>query len=382
MNKLSPIPIAGPWITDVEIRAVTEAVQTSWYGGAGRAVRAFEQALATYTDRKFALALPHCTSGLHLILKAAGIGPGDEVIVPDITWIATSAPIEYVGATPVFCDVDLKTWCLTASNIEKVLTPRTRAIIAVDLYGGMPDYIPIEALAAKHNLLLIEDAAEAIGSRYRRRPAGNFGAASVFSFHGSKTVTTGEGGMLLLDAPALYERCCFLRDHGRPPGDRFFQNTEVAYKYKMSDLQGALGSAQLSRLDDLVERKRQIFSWYAERLTVAGTQLNYQPADVFNTYWMTSLVWDEARVFTKFDLMNNLQNRGIDSRPFFSQLSSIPAYKSRFGSDTSARNNRVASLLSERGINLPSALNLTEAQVDYTCRVVKEFFDRNEKITI
>jgi len=377
MHKDKHIPIAGPWITDKEIEAVTQAVKTSWYDGAGRAIRAFEDAFAIHADRKFAIALPHCTSGLHLILRAANIGPGDEVIIPDITWIATSAPVEYVGATPVFCDVDPLTWCLTPATILAAMTLRTKAIIAVDLYGGMPDYAPIEELAAKHNLLLIEDSAEAIGSLYRDRPAGNFGAASVFSFHGSKTVTTGEGGMLLLDDQSLYDRCCFLRDHGRPPGDRFFQNTEVAYKYKMSDLQAALGHAQLSRLDELVARKREIFSWYSARLRIPGTRLNHEPPGVLNTYWMNSLVWDETRAFSKFDLMSHLQKRGVDTRPFFSQLSSIPAYKGRFQNAENSRKNRVAGLLSERGINLPSALCLTEEQVAFSCDMTKEFFDKN-----
>jgi perosamine synthetase len=374
--RSNSIPIAGPWITEKEIAAVTEAAKTSWYGGAGRSVKAFEQSMGALTGRKFALALPHCTSGLHLILRAANIGPGDEVIVPDITWIATSAPVEYVGATPVFCDVDPRTWCLTASSIQNALTPRTRVIIAVDLYGGMPDYAPIEELAARHNLLLIEDAAEAIGSRYQNRPAGNFGAASVFSFHGSKTVTTGEGGMLLLDDESVYERCCFLRDHGRPPGDRHFQNTEVAYKYKMTDLQAALGNVQVGRLDELVEKKRQIYSWYAERLQIPGTRLNYEPPDVFNTYWMSSLVWDEACAFSKFDLMKHLQDQGVDTRPFFSQLSTIPAYKGRLQNGPFGQNNPIAGLLSERGINLPSALSLTEEQVAYACEAVKGFFNR------
>jgi perosamine synthetase len=183
--------------------------------------------------------------------------------------------------------------------------------------------------------------------------------------------------MLLLDDANLYERCCFLRDHGRPPGDRFFQNTEVGYKYKMSDLQAALGNAQLARLDELVARKRKIYSWYAERLKIPGTQLNYEPPDILNTYWMTSLVWDETRAFSKFDLMTYLQNRGIDTRPFFSQLSSIPAYKGRFKNDERSQTNQVARLLSERGINLPSALSLTEEQIAYTCEVVREFFTKN-----
>lgn len=370
-----PIPVAGPSITELEVQAVTKAARDSWYGGAGKAVKRFEDGMTVACKRKYAIALPHCTSGIHLILKAAGIGPGDEVIVPDITWIATSAPIEYVGATPVFCDVDPMTWCLTASSVSRVLSPNTKAIISVDLYGCMPNYTEIEHLAHERCLLLIEDAAEAIGSSYRGRPAGNFGKASVFSFHGSKTVTTGEGGMLLLDDSTLYERCCFLRDHGRPPGDRFFQNTEVAFKYKMTDLQGALGEIQLSRLAELVEKKRQVFSWYKSRLEIAGVHLNHEPTEVFNSYWMSSLIWDDTYHFNKFDLMSSLKASQIDTRPFFSQLSTIPAYRGRFRALENSRENPVSSSLSERGINLPSALTLTEEQVAYTCDKVLDFFN-------
>jgi len=224
------IPIAGPWITEKEISYVTRAVRDGWYDNASKYQAEFEQAFATFAGRRYGISLPSCTSGLHLALLALDIGPGDEVVVPDVTWIATSAPISYVGATPVFADVDPTSWCITAASIEAVLTPRTKAVIVVDLYGNMPDLDPILALCRERSIAVIEDAAEAAGATYKGRPAGSFGAFSAFSFHGSKTLTTGEGGMLLVDDEAAHRRCLKLRDHGRAPGDRMFWNDEIGQK--------------------------------------------------------------------------------------------------------------------------------------------------------
>ena len=260
------IPVAGPSITAREIDYVTDAVKTAWFGEANAYQQRFEAAAAERFQRRFAMALPSCTSALHLALAGLGIGPGDEVIVPELTWIATAAPISYVGAMPVFADVDVESWCLDAAALERCITPRTRAAIVVDLYGNMPDWTALEEVAARRRITLIEDAAEAIGSRYSGRPAGGFGTLSAFSFHGSKTMTTGEGGMLFTDDEALYLRCLQLRNHGSKPGDIMFFNEEIGFKYRMSSLQAALGLAQLERLDELVDRKREIFGWYWDRL--------------------------------------------------------------------------------------------------------------------
>ncbi len=280
---MSRIPIAGPWITQKEIDYVAEAARTAWYDNANSYNLRFEEAMRAQINRRFAISLPSCTSGLHLALAGLGIGRGDEVIVPELTWIATAAPIAYVGATPVFADVDRASWCLDAAALEACIGPRTKAAIVVDLYGNMPDWDALVAVAERHGIALIEDAAEAIGSRFRDRPAGAFGIASAFSFHGSKTLTTGEGGMLVTDDEELYRRCLILRDHGREPGDTMFFNSEIGFKYRMSALQAALGLAQLERLDELVARKREIFAWYRARLSNAVT-LNSEAVDVLNTY--------------------------------------------------------------------------------------------------
>lgn len=233
------IPVAGPWITDLEVSYVDDAVRNAWYAGANAWHGRFEKTMAEFCGRKHAMALPSCTSALHLALAGLGVGPGDEVVVTDVTWIATSAPIDYVGATAVFADIDRASWCLSPESLEACLTPKTKAVIVVDLYGSMPDMEAIQSVCDRRHVPLIEDAAEAIGSTYRGRQAGSFGIASTFSFHGSKTITTGEGGMLLTDDDTLYARCGFLRDHGRTPGDRMFYNAEVAFKYKMSSMQAA-----------------------------------------------------------------------------------------------------------------------------------------------
>lgn len=371
MSDKKKVPIAGPSITEREVAYVTDAVRHGWYATANVYVEKFERAVANYTRRKFAISLPSCTSGLHLALAASGIGAGDEVIVPDCTWIASVAPVSYVGAQLVFADIDPVTWCLDPASVRKALTPRTKAIIAVDLYGGMPALEELETIAAEHGLLLIEDSAEAIGSCRNGRPAGNFGGASVFSFHGSKTVTTGEGGMLVTDDPAFYERCMILRDHGRRPGDTFFFNQEIGFKYKMSALQAALGLAQIERIDELMARKQQIFRWYEEALAGLGLTLNAEPEGTLNSYWMVTAVFPRDFGMDKFGIIDALARQGVDTRPFFHPLSTIPAFRDHPQAQSGRQDNPVCYAVSERAINLPSALSLDRASVDAVAAAVR-----------
>lgn len=371
------VPVAGPWITDKEIGYVTDAVANCWYSKAHAYTERFEAAFAAYVNRKFAIALPSCTSAIHLALLALGVGPGDEVIVPDVTWIASAAPISYVGATPVFADIDPRTWCLDVASFEACITPRTKAVIPVDLYGGLPDYVALEEVAARRGVAVIEDAAQAVGATLRGRRAGSFGVASVFSFHGSKTLTTGEGGMLLTDRADIRERALFLRDHGRAPGDRFFYNTAVAYKYRISNLQSALGLGQLERVDQLVERKRQIFGWYRERLgRRPDLKLNADGPGVEGAYWMSTIVLDAALGLEKRAVMDLLAKRGVDSRPFFFPLSSLPAYASTPGVHQARERNVVARELSPWGVNLPSGLSLDRQTVGRVCDAVEAVLRR------
>ena len=373
MSSKTMIPVSGPSITQKEMDYVAEAVRSAWYGNANAFHERFEHAFAAYCGRRHAVALPSCTSALHLALLALGIGRGDEVIVPDVTWIASVAPVRYVGATPILADIDAQSWCLSPQAFEEAITPRTKAAIVVDLYGSMPDWDRLAAIARRHGIALIEDAAEAIGSRWRERPAGSFGVMSTFSFHGSKTLTTGEGGMLLVDDDELLARILKLRDHGRKPGDIMFFNDEVGWKYKMSSMQAALGLAQLERVEELVRGKRQNFSWYREEISDWNRgSLNPDVAGLFNSYWMTTVMLDSALGITKEELIPRMRARGIDVRPFFYPLSMIPAFRNTPEAAHARSRNKVAQGLSPYGINLPSALNLDRASVTKVCSELRE----------
>lgn len=372
-SKLNRIYVSGPSITQKEIDYVTDAVTNAWFSNAYTYNERFEEAFAEYVGVKHAISLPHCTAAIHLSLVAMGVGSGDEVIVPDITWIASSAPISYVGATPVFADVDRETWCLSAASFEACITPKTKVVIPVNVYGGIPDYDAIRAIADKHGIAIIEDAAESIGSEYKGRKSGSFGDTGVFSFHGSKTVTTGEGGMLVTNNTALYDRIMILRDHGRRPGDKAFSNSEVAFKYKMSSMQAALGLAQIERIDELITRKREIFDWYVQELAdVEGITLNAEPEDVLNTYWMVTVVLKPEFGLDKDELQQIFKTEfNIDTRPFFRPLSSLVAYEDLEQSTIARKRNTVSYEISPYSLNLPSGLDMMPEKVKYVCDSLK-----------
>jgi len=368
-----PIYMAGPSITQYEIDVVNYCMRNGWYSY--QYVERFQKEMAAYHDRKHGVMTPNCTTAIHLLLTALGIGEGDEVIVPECTWIATAAPITYLRATPVFCDIEPVHWCLDPESVERAITPRTKAILAVDLFGNMPLLDELLAIAAKYHIPLIEDSAESLGSTYKGKRAGSFGIGSVFSFHRTKTVVTGEGGMLLLDDDALYERCMFLRDHGRKPGGPAYFNYEVTYKYMPFNLQAAMGWAQLQRLDELVAKKRWIFDSYKERLaSIEDIELNAEPVNGFNSVWITGLLIGRSYTMNKLDAMAKLESFGLPARPFFYPLSSLPAYE---GSEVTYRpRNPRAYDIGSRGINLPGALIMTEEQIDRVCAGVRRLLGR------
>jgi perosamine synthetase len=372
------IPVSGPWITQKEIDYVADAAANAWYSKANIYNDKFEKAFAEYLGVNYAVSLPSCTSAIHLSLLACGVEPGDEVIVPDITWIATSAPINYVGAIPVFADVDPKTWCLAADSFEECITPRTKAVVPVDLYGSLPDWGAIREIGKQNNIAIVEDAAEAIGSEYNKHKAGSFGETGTFSFHGAKTLTTGEGGMLVTNERGIFDRVLFLRDHGRKPGDIMFFNAEVAYKYKMSSMQAALGLAQLERIEELVTKKRLIFKWYEEELSgIDGVSINYEPPGTKNTYWMVTILFDESYDLSKKKLVELLRHNNIDSRPFFHPLSSIPAYEKHPQAQLARERNKVSYQVSARGVNLPCGMNLDQEKISYVCTTLKQILSEH-----
>jgi perosamine synthetase len=367
------IPVAGPSITEREAELAAEAARKAWYKDHYVYNARFEKMLADYIGVGHAVTVPHCTAALHLALAALGVGPGDEVIVPDVTWIASVAPVVYVGAEPVLVDILPDTWCIDPDAVEAAIGPKTKAIIGVNLYGSICDWDRLREIADKHGLALIEDAAEALGSIYKGRKAGALGRVSAFSFHGSKTVVTGEGGMLATDDRELMDRVLYLRDHGRTPGDRFFLNTEIAFKYRMSAVQAALGVAQMERIDELIAHKRAIFGWYRDRLSsLNGVALNAEPAGTQNSYWMVTVVLDPDIGLDKFALMSELDKRNIDSRPFFSPLSSLPAFDERPASKRFVSEKDEGRRIAKYGVNLPSGYNVTEADADVVSRAVME----------
>lgn len=358
---MSQIFMAGPSVTELEEKIVLDAVRNGWYGEkAYYYVETFEKEFAKYHDRKHALMTPNCTTALHLVLAGLGVGEGDEVIAPDVTWIGSVAGITYLRATTVFADVDPTNWCLTAETVERVITPKTKAVIAVGLYGNMPEWDDLKALCDLKGIFLIEDAAEALGSKYKNVRAGKFGIASTFSFHRTKTITTGEGGMLLIDDSNLFERCKFLRDHGRAPGTFF--NTEVTFKYMPFNLQAAIGYAQFQRIDELVDKKRWIWKGFVERLKdIPDIYLNPEPEHVYNGVWAPALVFGKSHGMTRDIALKKIPSLGLPVRPFFYPLSSLPAFSSH---SEKGKANKIAYDLSSRGINLPCALNLTDENLD------------------
>jgi perosamine synthetase len=360
---------SNPSITQTEFDFVNDALAHAWGENAYIYNDRFEREFADRLGVRYAAAVSCGTAAIHLGLMALGLGPGDEVIVPNLTWIASAAPILYVGAQPVFVDVDPQSWCLSAEALAAAITPRTKAVIPVDLYGNMPDMAAIRHLCQQHGIAMLEDAAEAIGATYGGQAAGTLGDAGIFSFHSSKTITTGEGGMLVTDREDIYERAVILRDHGRRLGDKMFHHTEVGYKYKMGNLQAALGLAQLQRLEELVAKKRQIFDWYCTALAgVPGITLNQTTGAVQNSYWMTCVLFDPKMGIDRQRAIELMHAAQIECRPFFPPLSALPALQN-IGIVHPAP---IGDQLSKYGINLPSGAQLTLSQVQRVCQVLQE----------
>jgi len=355
------IPVTGPSITRKEIEYVAQATKDGWNENCTKYVDLFEKKFASYVGRKYSLATSSCTGAIHLAYLALGLKSGDEVIVPNITWIAGVEPLYYIGAKPVFADIDPETWCIDPNDIERKITKKTKAILVVDLYGNMPKMDSIAKIAKKHGLEIIEDAAEAVGCEYYGKKAGSFGDVSCFSFHGSKTMTTGEGGMLLADSRDIIEKAEYYNDHCKD-SQKTFWNLEIGYKYKMSNFQAACGLAQLERIEELVEKKRQIFYWYRERLSgVPGLRLNVEPAKTKNTYWMVTVVIDKQCNIGKEMILDRLSKLNIQARPFFYPLSSLPVINRKVDTPISFD-------ISSRALNLPCGLKTTREQVDYVCK--------------
>jgi perosamine synthetase len=372
---MKTIHFAGPSITEHEIKTVEDAMRNGWYEHAYDYCEKFQKEFAQYHEREFGIMTPNCTSAIHLLLKALDIGPGDEVILPDCTWIASAAGVTYQRATPVFADIEPVNWCLDPESLKQRITPQTKAIIAVDLFGNMPLMDDLMDIAREHEILFIEDAAEGLGSMYKGTKAGKFGLGSVFSFHRTKTITTGEGGMLVLDDADLYDRCMFLRNHGRKDDHGMYYNYEVTPKYMPFNLQAALGYAQFQRIDELIRLKREQLSMYREGLRdIDDIELNPEPEGGINGAWMTTLVFGKSHHVTHHQAVTELAKLDIPVRPFFYPLSSLPAYPGFREKYESLNPNSYD--IAERGINLPCAFNLTEDLIQRICDGIKSILKK------
>jgi perosamine synthetase len=358
------IPIYEPWLGADEEAFVLDAVRSGWISSLGSYISRFEQRFAEFCGTAHAVSVSNGTTALHLALHALGVGPGDEVIVPALTFVASANAVTYTGAKPVFADVDPATWTIRTDEIERLITPRTRAIMPVDLYGQMAPMAEIEEIADQHGLWVIEDAAEAHGAAIGDRRAGAWGTIGAFSFYANKIVTTGEGGMVTMQNGELAARCRMLRDHAMPPAKRYWHD-EVGFNYRMTNLQAAVGVAQMARVDEFIARKRMLAARYLAQLSdIPGITLAVEPPGTTNVYWMVSILVELPFPLDRDGVMQALRGRGVDSRPFFHPLDTLPPYRSEQPCPVALR-------LSRAGLNLPSFPRLRDEQVDFICATIR-----------
>jgi perosamine synthetase len=358
------IPVWEPVLDGNERRYVLDCLETNWISSLGTYITRFEDTMARWCGVPHAVACSSCTTGLHLALTALGIGPGDEVVIPDFTLIVSANTVIQAGARPVLVDADPRTWCIDPAKIEAKVGPRTRAIMPVHMYGHPCDMEAILSIARRHGLFVIEDCAEAHGARIGDRLVGSFGDAACFSFYGNKILTTGEGGMVLCSDPALADRLRLLRnqafDHPR------FVHREIGFNYRLTNVQAAIGLAQAEKVDEKVERKREIARWYAEAFAgVEDVELPREAPGAKNVYWMYGVKLGDTFRRGRDGVMAAMKEKGVETRAFFCPMHRQPVFQmsdARFP-DVSGE-YPVSDDLWKRGLYLPSGLGLTRAQVE------------------
>ncbi|MDR4508768.1 MAG: aminotransferase class I/II-fold pyridoxal phosphate-dependent enzyme [Candidatus Brocadiaceae bacterium] len=362
------IPIAKPSLSGNEAKYLLECVATNWISSQGRFVDRFEKEFAAFIGCKFAVAVANGTVALHLALEAINIGSNDEVIVPSLTFIATANAVTYTGAKAVFADSEMETWNLDFRKIEGKITKRTKAIIPVHLYGQPAKMDEIMEIANKHNLYVIEDAAEAHGAVYKGKRAGGIGHIGVFSFFGNKIITTGEGGMLVTDNEEIYQRARILRDHGMDPTKKYW-HPYIGFNYRMTNIQSAIGCAQMERIEDILHKKQQIAQIYEDCLHDLEDVLLPPRNDWSkNIYWMYAIVLtgNLAQKNIRDTLISLLQKKHIECRPFFYLIHQMPPYQ------ISHLKMEIAEYLSRNGICLPSYVDMEENETRHVCAILKQ----------
>lgn len=353
---------AGPSISNKEVSYILDAVKNGWNEHYNDYVGRLENKMAQYVGSKYAMATSGGTGALHLALAALGVSPGDEVILPEITFYACSDVVMLLGAKPVFVDVLADTWCIDPTAIEKAISKRTKAIMPVHIYGNPCEMDEILTIVKKHNIPIVEDACPALGSIYKGKRPGSFGKFGAFSFQGAKIAVTGIGGMLVTSDAKLFEKAKYLNRHGEDPKKKFWQ-TSVGYKYAMSNIQAALGLGQLERIESFVSKKRQIFKWYKEKLgNVPGITMNFERPGTRSNFWMSCIILGKEIKKSRDEVRDLLRKKLIDTRPFFYPISMFPIYKEQ--------KTPVAHHVGLRGINLPSGLQLKKEEIDYISKIV------------
>lgn len=361
--------MAGPLVTEAEERYVLDAVRNGVDAHWNDYIKRFSAALSDYLGVRHVLLTSSCTGAMHIGLMTLGIGPGDEVIVPETTWAATASVVVHVGATPVFADVDPETWCIDPKDVERLITPRTRCIMPVHVYGLAAPMVEVMAVADKHGIVVLEDAAPAIGTWCAGRRAGTFGAMGAFSFQGCKLIATGQGGALVTNDTALYERAYSISEHGESPS-RMFWCTRLGVNYIMSNVVAAFGLGQLEHVGAMLLRKREIFKRYARGLAgVRGLRLVGDGEGQGNSCWMTCAMIDPACGVTRAQVFSALDAIGCDTRPAFPALSQFDFWprKQRTGPNAEA--------IGRWGLNLPTALRTPDEDIDRVCDAVRRVFD-------
>lgn len=356
------IPVYQPTLLGNEKAYVLECIDTKWISSKGNFVSRFEDEFTKFIGVGHCTAVSNGTVALQLALLTLGIGPGDEVIVPTLTYISSVNAIAYVGAVPVFVDSKEGSWNIDPAQIEMKISSKTKAILAVHLYGAPCDMAPILSICSKYNLLLIEDAAEAFGTKYYGKYVGSFGDISTFSFFGNKTITTGEGGMLASNNKQLIERAAYLKSQSVSP-TREYWHDEIGFNFRMTNICAAIGLAQLEYADEILRKKRELAGWYREDLCSTSLTFQEDNRDALNSYWMVSILAKNLEERDKIRL--HLKNNDIETRPLFYPAHTMPVFKTEDSYPT-------AESLSNRGLNLPSYPNLTREQVSYITTKIYE----------
>lgn len=375
MEEKKTIPVASPIFNGNEQKYVNDCLDSGWISSNGEYIKRFEDQFARFCGVKHAISCSNGTVALHLPLLAYGVGPGDEVLVPTLTYIATANAVTYCGATPILVDSEIDTWNISPEEIEKKITPRTKGIIIVHLYGHPVNIDPVMDIARKYNLFVIEDAAEAHGAKYKGKTVGSIGDVATFSFFGNKIITSGEGGMVVTNDDNVAAHMRMLKGQGMDPNKRYWFPI-VGYNYRMTNIQAAIGLAQLENIHWHLKKRKEIADLYKKYLTNLSTYISMHDEQNWaeHSYWMVSILLKEETKLDRDQLMGVLQKDGIETRPVFYPMHVLPPYKEEHPEYP------VADFVASRGINLPTHAFLTEDDIKYIVNKIENSIKRDIQV--